>query len=179
MKKSLLNFLFCLPQILWLKLRYRNKFSCSYVQLWTGRVELNIRKNSSITIGRKLHQRGNLYLISDENGNISIGNNVFANYNVSITSLSSIIIENFVTIANNVVIVDHDHDLSKESRSGFICKPVRIKMGAWIGANAVILKGVTVGRNAVVAAGAVVTKSIPDNEMWGGCPARFIKRIDV
>ena len=54
------------------------------------------------------------------------------------------------------------------------CEPIEIADNVWIGANAVILRGVTIGQGAVVAAGAVVTKKIPPNEIWGGLPARKI-----
>lgn len=46
----------------------------------------------------------------------------------------------------------------------------------WIGARAIVLRGVRIGQGAVVAAGAVVTKDVPDYEIWGGVPARFIRR---
>lgn len=54
-------------------------------------------------------------------------------------------------------------------------KPVLLKQGCWIGANAVILPGVTIGKNAVVGAGSVVTKSVPDYAVAVGNPARVIK----
>lgn len=57
------------------------------------------------------------------------------------------------------------------------CEPVHIKQGAFIGACAVILKGVTIGEKSVVGAGSVVTKSIPDGEIWAGNPAKFIRKI--
>lgn len=47
------------------------------------------------------------------------------------------------------------------------------------GENVTILKGVTIGEGAVVAAGAVVTKSIPPFEMWGGVPARCIRKLHI
>lgn len=53
--------------------------------------------------------------------------------------------------------------------------PITVGDGAWIGANCTILPGVTIGRGAVVAAGSVVTKSIGDNEMYAGVPAKLIR----
>ncbi|WP_212635306.1 acyltransferase [Pseudozobellia thermophila] len=52
-----------------------------------------------------------------------------------------------------------------------------IKDRAFIGAYSIILKGVTIGENAIVGAGSVVTKSVPDNQIWAGNPAKFIRSI--
>lgn len=52
---------------------------------------------------------------------------------------------------------------------------VHIKENAFIGARTIICKPVTIGKNAIVGAGSVVTKDIPDNEIWAGNPARFIR----
>ena len=60
---------------------------------------------------------------------------------------------------------------------GVCTKPIVIGNDVWIGANAVILPGVTIGNHSVVAAGAVVTKDVPANTMVGGVPAKFIKNI--
>ncbi|WP_173916630.1 2,3,4,5-tetrahydropyridine-2,6-dicarboxylate N-acetyltransferase [Halobacillus sp. Marseille-Q1614] len=57
-------------------------------------------------------------------------------------------------------------------------KPVVVKDGVVIGANAVILEGVTVGEGAVVAAGAIVTADVPANTLVAGTPAKVIKEID-
>lgn len=59
------------------------------------------------------------------------------------------------------------------------CKPIRIQKGAWIGANAVILAGVSVGKYAIVGAGAVVTKDVPDYAVVVGNPAKVIKMLDA
>lgn len=55
--------------------------------------------------------------------------------------------------------------------------PVHIKKGAWIGAGAIILPGVTIGECSIVAAGAVVTKSVPPYTMVAGVPAKVVKRL--
>lgn len=54
--------------------------------------------------------------------------------------------------------------------------PVSIQEGAWLGTHVVVLPGVTVGRGAIIGAGSVVTKNIPPFEVWGGVPARFLKK---
>lgn len=56
---------------------------------------------------------------------------------------------------------------------------VRICHNAFIGANCVITKPVTIGHHSVVGAGSVVTKDIPPCEIWGGVPAKFIKKIEI
>ncbi|MBM6966290.1 acyltransferase [Massilimicrobiota timonensis] len=48
-----------------------------------------------------------------------------------------------------------------------------------IGMNSIIMPGVTIGNNVIIGCGAVVTKDIPDNEIWGGVPAKYIKSIDA
>ena len=54
---------------------------------------------------------------------------------------------------------------------------VILRKGCWIGANAILLPGVEIGSNSIVAAGAVVTKSVPENVIVVGVPARVIKHI--
>jgi len=56
--------------------------------------------------------------------------------------------------------------------------PVVIENDVFIGTSCVICKGVTIGARSIVAAGSVVVKSIPADEMWGGNPAKFIKKIN-
>ena len=63
------------------------------------------------------------------------------------------------------------------NEEGGVTKPVLIKEGAFVGAQTIVLKGVIIGKESIVGAGSVVTKSIPDGEIWGGNPAKFIRRI--
>lgn len=57
-------------------------------------------------------------------------------------------------------------------------KPVIIGEDVWVGANAVILPGVTIGRGAIIGAGTVVNQDVPPNTVVAGVPARFIHRLD-
>jgi acetyltransferase-like isoleucine patch superfamily enzyme len=108
---------------------------------------------------------------------ITIGQNVFINFDCTFLALGGITIEDDVLIGPKVSLVTENHPLDPEQRKGLIGKPIRIRKNAWIGANATILPGVTVGENAVVAAGAVVSKDVPDNTIVGGIPAKFIKNV--
>jgi len=108
---------------------------------------------------------------------ITIGKNVFINFDCTFLGLGGITIEDDVLIGPKVSLITENHPLNPEERKGLIGKPILIKKNAWIGANATILPGVTIGENAVVAAGAVVSKDVPDNTIVGGIPAKFIKNI--
>lgn len=55
-------------------------------------------------------------------------------------------------------------------------QPIHVGHHCWIGTGAIILQGVRIGDGAVVAAGAVVTKDVPEYEVWGGVPARYIRK---
>ena len=108
---------------------------------------------------------------------ISIGKNVFINFDCTFLTLGGITIEDDVLIGPKVSLITENHPINPQERKGLIAKPIHIKRNAWIGANVTILPGVTIGENAIVAAGAVVSKDVPDNVIVGGIPAKIIKNI--
>lgn len=85
-----------------------------------------------------------------------------------------------ITLEDNVFIgpnATFTNDLFPKSKNKeFKLIKTLVKKGASVGANATILAGVTIGENALVGAGSVVTKNIPDNEIWVGNPAKFLKK---
>ena len=115
----------------------------------------------------------------DNGKHIRIGSHAFINYNVSIMDRGDVTLGDHVLLAPNVVITTSNHPLDPKMRrdSLGIASPVVIGDDVWIGANAVILPGVTLGNNVVVAAGAVVTKDVPDNTLVAGVPARKMRNL--
>lgn len=88
---------------------------------------------------------------------------------------------NNVHITKEVLFITHDGG-TLLFRSKFpdleITKKIKVGNNVYIGVRSIILPGVSVGNNCIIAAGSVVTKSIPDNCVYGGVPAKFIKSID-
>jgi len=125
---------------------------------------------------------GKLTLTADRPlaGNLSIGQDSRVNSPFYAELNAPIEIGNHVAIGHHVVLITSDHDTSNAlDRSGTIkTAKITIEDGAWIGARATILPGVTIGRGAVVAAGSLVAQSVPANKVAGGVPARSIKTLD-
>ena len=126
-------------------------------------------------MGENVHVQPPLQVNLGEN--VKIGNNVSIMYNLLCMSAGGITIEDGAMIAANCSLISNNHD--PKDRAVITCKPVVIGKNVWVGANSIILPGVTVGENAIVAAGSVVTKDVPANTLVGGVPARFIKTLDL
>lgn len=120
-------------------------------------------------IGANCNINFNVFIEND----VEIGNNVTVKPGVQIWD--GLRIEDHVFIGPNVTFINDKYPRSKHYPEQFA--QTIIKEGASIGAGSVILCGLTIGKNSMIGAGSVVTKSIPDNELWYGNPAKFIKQI--
>lgn len=125
-------------------------------------------------------------------GNAVIGRNVVLGRGTYINSgtIASATIGDYCSIAYGVMIGPTEHKVDYWTTSpyeaidnGFLEDAVIEKInnpvigdGVWIGAHSIILKGVKINNGAVIAAGAVVVSDIPSNEVWGGVPARFLRK---
>ncbi len=114
---------------------------------------------------------------TDFGANITLEDGVYINAGVSMQDQGGILIREGALIGHHAVLATLDHVLDPDRRHDLIPGPIVIGKNAWIGAGAVILKGVTVGDGAVVAAGAVVTRDVPANTIVGGVPAGIIRRL--
>lgn len=111
-----------------------------------------------------------------------IGNLVRVQYNVQISSIDSVIIEDGCTIGSNAFITDSTHDYTKIDRPAIYApaiplQPVVIGAGTWVGRNAII-SGCKIGKHCVIGAHAFVNKDIPDFCVVAGSPARIVKRYN-
>ena len=97
------------------------------------------------------------------------------------TVIGPVTIGNHVNLAQGITVTALNHNFTEKDmridEQGVSTTPVTIGHDIWIGANAVILPGVTIGDHSVVAAGAVVTKDVPPHTLVAGVPAKIIKTL--
>ena len=154
------------------------KLQAKLVNSIRGSFKSEVIGDGHIVIGNFLMSRGPLYLKSVDGGQLSIGDSVFFNHNCSITCAESITIGSHCMFANNLVIIDHDHEVTECGVTGtLVSKPIVIEDRVWCGANVTITKGVHIGRGAVIAANAVVTRDVSENAVIAGVPGKVIRRV--
>jgi len=117
--------------------------------------------------------------INNAVGDVTIGDHT--RIGLHNTIIGPVCIGSHVNLAQGITVTALNHhfkDCDKRiDEQGISTKPVVIGDDVWIGANAVVLPGVTIGSHVVVAAGAVVTKDVPDYCVVGGIPAKVIKEL--
>ncbi|WP_417374461.1 acyltransferase [Glutamicibacter protophormiae] len=111
---------------------------------------------------------------------VIIGNRTFINVGVFFDGLGRITVGNDVHIAMETMLLTGSHIIGDGTRRAGIltASDLTVEDGAWIGARAIILPGVTVGAGTVIAAGAVVTSSCEPHALYAGVPARLVRRFD-
>ena len=114
-------------------------------------------------------------------GDVTIGDRT--RVGLSNTLIGPVRIGNDVRLAQNVVLSGLNHNYADPNTpihlQGVSTKPIVIEDESWIGANAVIVPGVTIGKHSIVAAGSVVTRDVPPYAVVGGNPAKLIKEYNV
>lgn len=107
------------------------------------------------------------------------GNNVYANFNLTLVDDTDIYVGDGVLFGPNVVVAVAGHPVDPDLRRKVaqFNLPVHIGNNVWIGAGAIILPGITIGDNSVIGAGSVVTKDIPANVVAVGNPCRVLREI--
>jgi len=158
----------------------------------TARIRNALGDSGRIVIGPNSHVRGELMILA-HGGRILIGEWCYVGVGTRIWSGASIDIGNRVLISHSVNIFDNlTHPIRASDRHAqtrhisrrghprqiFLDdKPIKIGDDAWIGACAIIMRGVTVGQGGIVAAGAVVTKDVPAYSIVAGNPAVVVREL--
>ncbi len=158
-----------------------------------GGVKVTASKSAKISIGRAFRCRGLGYGIDSsiasiihvgENARLSIGDFTGIS-NTSIHCYENISIGDHVNIGGGCKIFDTNfHSLNWQDRAdrktdvlNKKTAPVRIGDYVFVGTRSIICKGVTIGDRAIIAAGSVVVKDVSAGEIWGGNPAKFLKKL--
>lgn len=142
---------------------------------WDGKqnqpASLTLGDNAILNV-KEFRTYNGAYISVADNAVLNLGKG-FVNNNTKISCFEEITIGDDVKISEDVLIRDSDNHMI--IRSGYMkTAPINIGNHVWIGARAIILKGVTIGDGAVIAAGSVVTEDVPSNSLVGGVPAKII-----
>ena len=146
-----------------------------------------ILKELGIKLGKNVYLQGPIYF--DYGCFISLGDNTYANFNLTILDVCKVSVGKNVFMGTGVSIVTPIHPLEYKDRNiyrdekGILTdkeygKPVVIEDNCWIASNVTICGGVTIHEGSVIGAGSVVTRDIPKDSFAAGNPARVIKKID-
>jgi len=165
-----------------------------------GKVVFKIEKNGKLLIGDNVIISGGQFVNPigcnrgfcakiDNNAILKIGDYVGIS-DSSIRVRKEIIIGSHVTIGAETIINDSnshclnwlerrkERTVKDKSSLDIIHKTIEICDDVFIGARCIIGKGVRIGERSIIAAGSVVVCDVPPDEIWGGNPAKFIKKID-
>lgn len=157
--------------------------SCGLIRV-RNRGKIVIGNNVTINsapMANPIGGQGKTVLVAQRGAKITVGDGTGIS-NCAIFASERVTIGKHVMIGAGVKIYDtdfHPVDFAERMENKPAKKAaVTIADGAFIGAHSIILKGVTVGKKSVIGAGSVVTGRIPDNEIWAGNPAKFIRKIE-
>lgn len=146
---------------------------------------LHVTWPHQVRVGRNCRIEHDVYFHFDgiycPGPSIIIGDDCFIGSGCEFNISSGIEVGNKVLIASGCRFVDHNHGIAPGLPMGDqqgTAARISVEDNAWIGANVVILEGVSIGTGAVIAAGAVVTRPVPANAIMGGVPAKVIRYRD-
>lgn len=157
-------------RMIWNSIRYSllGYFRCKnlifkYPNLLGYNTRLVVDKTSNIYVGKRVISDGRCSIIADQNAKIEIGEGVYFNEGMMISSKKSVVIGSDCQFGPNVKIFDNNHCFNKEKGvlSKHNAESIVIGKNCWIASNVVILKGTVIGDNCVIGAGCVVKGNIP------------------
>jgi len=147
----------------------------SILDIFAGNIGYCLRRNfyrfAGVKIGRNVNIFKNVRI--NQPYNLELGDHCSIGIGCVISAREKIKIGKGTTISPYCCFYDHDHVMPLNKQEKYAISSVEIGRGCWIGAHSVILKGVKIGNNVTIGAGSIVTKSIPDNSIAFGVPAKI------
>lgn len=182
-----------------IKIIYTSFYAKTLLSLWGGQIGKNFKVDGIIKVKSfgKISIGNNVIINSgpihvggsdrrsairiEPGGELIIKDNVGMS-NSTINCFNKIIIEENVLIGGGCELLDSDgHQTNFDDRinnsDNIPSAPIIIKKNVFVGGNSFIKNGVTIGEGSVIATGSIVTKNIPPYQIWGGVPAKFIRKI--
>jgi len=140
----------------------------------------NVRINSGIAANPAGGTR--MIMVALDGAEIIVGDHTGMS-NATIIAAASIRIGQHVYLGAGCTLYDTDfHSVHHTDRingnSNIKTAPVVVGDRVFVGAHAIVLKGVTIGDDAVIGAGSVVARNVPAGEIWAGNPAKFIRKLE-
>ena len=155
----------------WSTIKYRYVYRCAGQGTIIGG-KTDIINFSRVSIGKRCLILDHVYMRAGSDGQINLADHCAVNSFAKLFGHGGIDVGANTQLGPGVLITTTTHDFRKSMRTEF--RQVKIGQWAWVGANAVILPGITIGQYAVIGAGSIVTKDIPDYAIAVGNPARII-----
>lgn len=111
---------------------------------------------------------------------LSLGRDAFVNAECFIDATAEVRLGDHVHLGPGVRVLTTSHEIGPPAlrASTLTTAPVHVGDGAWLGAGSIVLPGTTVGAGCIVAAGAVADGELEPNAVYGGVPAKLIRRLD-
>jgi putative colanic acid biosynthesis acetyltransferase WcaF len=158
-------------EALWLAMR------CIFLQNplpWPSAIRVALLRAFGSRIGAGVVVRANVNISFP--WRLSVGDYVWIGEDVGILSLATVTIESNVCLSQRAYLCTGSHDYQREDFQ-LITRPIMVRAGSWIAAQAFIGPGVEIGQGAVVAAGSVVMKDVPPYTLARGNPAEVCKTL--
>lgn len=167
--RGLINLISWNLKFVLLKIVHGKNFTGGNYGFTSPSVNIELQRGAKLKVGEKVNLKTNCEILLRNNAHVIIGNNVFMNKGCMVVSWDNITIGDNVQFGPGVLVYDQDHDykaMGGLSAEEYKTAPVKIGKNVWIGANCIILRGVSIGDNSVIAAGTVVHRGVyPDNSI--------------
>jgi acetyltransferase-like isoleucine patch superfamily enzyme len=167
------------------KVLHPKKISCGKSLTLGDGVRIDALSRKGIRLGNNVTIQSNCIIectgvLNELGEGLVVGNNVGFAPNCFLQIRGLVKIGSNVLFGPGVYLFSENHVFNDTNKfineQGTLRKGVVVEDGVWVGSRTVILDGVTIGENSIIAAGSVVSKTIPSFEIWGGIPAKFIKK---